>query len=496
MTLKRIIPTALVLLVSLFSAQWAMAAAGTILLASGQAFVADIKGVQRNAIVGMTVESGETLLTRDGRAQIKFTDGGLISLQPGSEFQITDYKFQTAGKSEESAAFSFLKGGLRAITGLIGKRNKGDYRITTEMATIGIRGTEFKAAICDKNCKEPDGLYVQTGQGVVVVKNAFGEVEIGKGQTGYVPSAKEAPRRTSGAPTITAKATVSEPPTIAGVGTGAEFQPGTIISSNNIGELTALNGGGFGIAAAGTGTVTSLYHGSRTFDDAVVGAGAGVIDPNFASSFVAGVYLLDSELRGFALKLANGQFASITLPKPTNAGSDNTLYWGRWTNPTVSAFASLSGFVQAERLDATGANLHYILGTTVPTIPTSGSATYTFIGGTPSTDKGGGVGSGITAGSLTANFLASTVGASLTVSHGGTYSLTASGVPFNSNSRAGFSSDSGGTVSVPGASGSKLSGIFTGTNSPTAPSNAGVSYLINAASPIVGVGGFRCSSGC
>ena len=40
---------------------------------------------------------------------------------------------------------------MRAITGLIGKRNRDNYRLTTTTATIGIRGSGFKVGY------NPDG---------------------------------------------------------------------------------------------------------------------------------------------------------------------------------------------------------------------------------------------------------------------------------------------------------------------------------------------------
>lgn len=50
---------------------WAAAKAGDILLAQGAAFVRSTTGAERAAAVGMAVESGETLVTRDGRLQVR-----------------------------------------------------------------------------------------------------------------------------------------------------------------------------------------------------------------------------------------------------------------------------------------------------------------------------------------------------------------------------------------------------------------------------------------
>jgi len=46
-----------------------------------------------------------------------------------------------------------LRGGFRAITGLIAKSSPNAARVTTKTATIGIRGTDFDARICGADCK-------------------------------------------------------------------------------------------------------------------------------------------------------------------------------------------------------------------------------------------------------------------------------------------------------------------------------------------------------
>jgi hypothetical protein len=47
-----------------------------------------------------------------------------------------------------------LKGGVRALTGLIGKRNPQNVEVRTTTATIGIRGTSFDARICESDCAD------------------------------------------------------------------------------------------------------------------------------------------------------------------------------------------------------------------------------------------------------------------------------------------------------------------------------------------------------
>src|SRR3954447_15635220 len=74
-------------------------------------------GQTRALAKGTEVDSGDTVNTRDGRVQLRFTDGAYISLQSQTLFRIDDYRYD--GKSDGSGRgfFSLLKGGLRTITG-------------------------------------------------------------------------------------------------------------------------------------------------------------------------------------------------------------------------------------------------------------------------------------------------------------------------------------------------------------------------------------------
>ncbi len=77
----------------------------------------------------------------DGKAQLKFIDGGLVTLVANTKYRITSYEF-TDKKSEVS--IELLEGGFRAMTGTIGKTNPTQYNVKTPVATIGIRGTIFE----------------------------------------------------------------------------------------------------------------------------------------------------------------------------------------------------------------------------------------------------------------------------------------------------------------------------------------------------------------
>ncbi|MBW1912413.1 MAG: FecR domain-containing protein, partial [Deltaproteobacteria bacterium] len=61
----------------------------------------------------------------------------------------------TYDKGRGSAVMRLFKGGLRAVTGLIAKRNlERGYRLHTPTAVVGVRGTEFDARLCEDDCAD------------------------------------------------------------------------------------------------------------------------------------------------------------------------------------------------------------------------------------------------------------------------------------------------------------------------------------------------------
>jgi hypothetical protein len=91
-------------------------------------------GQSRTLAKGAQIEQGETISTNNGRAQLRFTDGAYVSLQPQSEFRIDQYRFDGKQDGNEKGFFSLLKGGLRTVTGLVGRNNKGNYQVNTSVA--------------------------------------------------------------------------------------------------------------------------------------------------------------------------------------------------------------------------------------------------------------------------------------------------------------------------------------------------------------------------
>ena len=163
---------------------------GTITHLSGGVTVLKADGQKLTATQGLKVFTGDTLLTGDkGYVRVELSDGGEMVLRPDTQLQVKSYRFVKEKPAEDSLVFGVLKGGLRKITGAIGKRgNPEAYQINTTTATIGIRGTQFDIRVCQGNCGSlPDGTYLSVRYGIMEVVNAQGSLIVSAGQFAYIP---------------------------------------------------------------------------------------------------------------------------------------------------------------------------------------------------------------------------------------------------------------------------------------------------------------------
>ena len=139
---------ALVLIGMLQAGNAAAAPVGTVTDVSGPLLARKADGVVKILSAQSTVDQGDTLVSEKGTyARIKFIDNSEITLRPNTQFKIENFAYEEAKPEEDHAIFSLIKGGLRSITGLLGKRNKERFGLNTPTATIGIRGTNFIAEI-------------------------------------------------------------------------------------------------------------------------------------------------------------------------------------------------------------------------------------------------------------------------------------------------------------------------------------------------------------
>lgn len=87
----------------------------------------------------------------NGFAVVKRNDGTRMTLRPNTSMKIDEFILEQPGRND-NLVMHLLKGGLRLVTGSIGKR-VSTGRLATSTATVGIRGTDFDARICADDCK-------------------------------------------------------------------------------------------------------------------------------------------------------------------------------------------------------------------------------------------------------------------------------------------------------------------------------------------------------
>lgn len=171
--------------------------AGHVTHLSGPLLVVKPDGAQKALAVDSAVESGDTLITADKTyARVKFADEGEVTLRPGSQVRVESFSFDAKAPEKDTAFFKLVKGAMRSITGLIGKRfSRSNYRLETATATIGIRGTTIFTEVLETPTGPQTAVLFEAGFGVVAPANAPQLlVEVPTGQTfGVVPGLPPTP---------------------------------------------------------------------------------------------------------------------------------------------------------------------------------------------------------------------------------------------------------------------------------------------------------------
>jgi len=163
---------------------------GTLTHLSGAVSIQKADGKTSPAAVGTVVSAGDTVITGAlGYVRMEMTDGSEMVLRPDSQLKLELYQFAQTKPAEDNLVFSMLKGGLRTVTGLIGKRgNRDAYSAKTPTATIGIRGTQYDLRVCQANCGSlADGTYLAVRFGAIQTSNAQGTLAVAAGQVAHVP---------------------------------------------------------------------------------------------------------------------------------------------------------------------------------------------------------------------------------------------------------------------------------------------------------------------
>ena len=186
-------------LVLWFGAAGALAAtnvAGSVTHLSGMLLAKKTDGTSRILAQKSEVIVGDTLATAENSyARVKFTEGGEVTLRPNTQFEIREYSYEPDKPEGDNIVLALAKGGLRAITGLIAKRNQTKVQLHTISGTIGVRGTVLGALQCNNDCGNirtaagtvpENGVHVDVGDGAISFTNNTGTQVYTAGQFGHI----------------------------------------------------------------------------------------------------------------------------------------------------------------------------------------------------------------------------------------------------------------------------------------------------------------------
>jgi hypothetical protein len=154
---------------------------GSVILSMGQNIAVATDGSERVLKRQSEVYANDLLKTgQKGRLQLRFSDGSRLALKPSTEFRIAEYSFDEKQPEEGKAIFQLLKGGMRTISGQIGKSQRENYRLETTVATIGIRGTHYGVEYTD------EGLYCETIEGAIEVTTKKKRIVVSAGEGAWL----------------------------------------------------------------------------------------------------------------------------------------------------------------------------------------------------------------------------------------------------------------------------------------------------------------------
>src|SRR5581483_10894268 len=322
----------------------ALANTGRVDFTIGSVNVTDASGRAQPLTRGADVKSGDKISSgSDGRAQIRFSDGAYVSLQPNTEFDIREYRYSGKADGNESALFGLFKGALRTVTGIVGRVNRNKYQITTPTATIGIRGTGGLIQVNN------DGSTLVTGtSGIWSLSNNGGSLDIPAGTAGFAGTNRNAPPQpATGGPVIPPAQPATAPVVTVVEGDVVNDQGNPASIGSTVPAKPVLTSGpGYELAGAeltgGTAPLlaAALYPANAVFD----AKGA-------LTSFSDGTN---------TYALASGT--------QNEFGTDGVLAWARWTG-VVSKNGTPTTIIAND-------GLHYVIGAPATSIPTSGIFTY------------------------------------------------------------------------------------------------------------------------
>lgn len=132
-------------------------------------------GTPRTLRQGDDVNQGETIVTGAGSSVVLvFEDNQIVALPANSRMTVSTYVYNRQDPAKSNVLLSLIDGGMRAVTGLIGRQRPSQVAYRAGNATIGIRGTDVTVGTVGGNLaiSVTEGGISFTFQGKTTTVNA------------------------------------------------------------------------------------------------------------------------------------------------------------------------------------------------------------------------------------------------------------------------------------------------------------------------------------
>ena len=411
--------------------------AGRVLLAVGEV-VAERGGQPVPLALNAPVFEGDTLrLGPASNAQVRMSDQSVVALRERTVFRIDEYRY--AGGEEGRGVFSLLAGGMRTVTGVIGRAagQRGNYAVKTPTSTIGIRGTHYTLVHCDNDCGNAStasallarvggetmtdaGLQLAQAGGPRVPNGTYGGVtdgrinaapneapqlgrDFGHDEYFYVASAKSSPQsliappsflhdRLAGQSRSQGQRGSTPSDTLAQGGINAESRPNSVPegpkpSTFVVTEQKTSTGASAVVSAVPTYALMGSFRGGNGYDNtggALVTPGMLTVLGSGSGQYVASVNIPAGTRTSEGVVPAPGITGTLTgSVADLYVGSTTNILMGRWTG---------GSFTDDTGTSSLPGGLHFIYGPLTPPdaiAARTGTLNFTGVAGTTPTHSGG-----------------------------------------------------------------------------------------------------------
>src|SRR6185369_12969964 len=117
---------------------------GEVTMSVGPVVRTSAQGLPEVVRRGSSIMPGDRLDTADGgHLHIKFIDGAMVSIRPGSRLWVQDYRYDPEHVALSLVRFKLEYGVARAISGAAAEGARERFRLNTPLVAIGVRGTDF-----------------------------------------------------------------------------------------------------------------------------------------------------------------------------------------------------------------------------------------------------------------------------------------------------------------------------------------------------------------